>query len=377
MKRLKLEEMDGKVLQPFTMEIAPIKKLLLLNFEKNPEAIYTGLELQYLETELEGKGFRVIAYRNDRYVDVYDEESLYIKELGKFEVCDKGLKHYRKTRFDRGYFQLTEEGIHAEFYFHDYKGRLIDVVVQEHGKKPSRAFDLIAPIGVSSRNPVSFPAFAMYQFDLVRKKNTVLKIQIDGKEILPDAFPVPIPKDGQMRYFTRYGYDCELVEFGKKEEVILRAYDCNKNELHEQGLIATYKTIEGMQQMESLRFQHSKHTFILKFEDLFPDLLHMKNTEVIGRFRIEMDQSMGYFSGEYKVIKQGEQVEITMIPCDGWIVQNKMFLTKIMFQKKSVFRTWPKTYYYKQDIDLHTGKSSSHWERIDYKELTADWWKGK
>lgn len=372
-----MDIIDNKVLQPFTMEILPIKKLILFNFEKTPEAIYKSLELQYLETKREGKGFRVIAYRNDRYVDIYDEESLCIKDVGKFEVCDKGLKHYRKVTFDKGYFQLTKEGIHVECCFHDYKSRLIDIVVQEHGKKPSRTFDLIAPIGVSSRNPVSFPAFAMYQFDLVRKKNTLLKIQIDGKAISLDAFPVPIPKDGQRRYFTRYGYDCELIEFGKKQEVTLQAYDCNKNEIQEQGLIATYKTAEGMQQMETLQFQHSKHIFILKFVDLLPDLLRMQNTEVIGRFRMEMDQSMGCFSGEYKVMKQDGCVEITMIPSDGWVVKNTMFLTKIMFQKKSVFRTWPKTYCYKQNINIYTGKSSCSWERIDYKELTADWWKGK
>ncbi len=369
--------MNGEVLQPFTMEIVPIKKLILFNFEKNPEAIYAGLELQYLATENEGKGFRVIAYRNDRYVDVYDEESLCIKEVGKFEVCDKGLKHYRKVTFDRGCFQLTEEGIQVEFCFRDYKGRLIDVVAREHGKKPSRTFDLIAPIGVSSRNPVSFPAFAMYQFDLVRKKNTILKIQIDGKDIPPDAFPVPIPKDGQMRHFTRYGYDCELVEFGKKQEVILQTHPCNNHEIHEQGLIATYQTVEDMKLMESLRFQNSKHIFILKFVDAFPDLLRMKNTEVNGRFKIEMDASMGYFSGKYKVTRQEEHVEITMIPTDGWIVHNKMFLTKVMLQKKSIFCTWPKTYCYKQNINLQTGQSSTNWARIDYKELTADWWKGK
>lgn len=366
-----------EVLQPFYMEIVPITKLILFNFEKHPETIYGGLELQYLVTENEGKGYRLIAYRNDGYVDVYDEESLHIKDVGKFEVCGKGLKHYANVPFENVYFEQTKEGIDVAFSVQDYKGRKIEVMVKEQAKKPSRDFDLMAPIGASSENPVSFPAYALYQFDLVREKNTLFKVQIDGREIELDHFPVPIPKDRQMRSFTRYSCDCELVEFGRTGEVNLQQQRCMADELCMGDLRVKYQTVDGKKQMESLQFIHSRHRFIIRFEDLFPDLLRMEEGTQSGRFKIEMDPSMGYFSGNYSVKRQGEQIEITMIPSDGWTVRNKMFLTKVMFQKKSIFRTWPKTYCYKQWIDLKTGASSCKWERLEYKPLTKNWWKGK
>ena len=49
-----------KVLQPFKMEILPIRKLVLFNFEKAPDEIYSGLELQYLINNEVEKGYRLI-----------------------------------------------------------------------------------------------------------------------------------------------------------------------------------------------------------------------------------------------------------------------------------------------------------------------------
>ena len=61
------------VLQPFFMEILPIKQLVLFNLDKNPDKIYSGLELQRLESPIYGNSFRLIAYRVDGFIDVYDE----------------------------------------------------------------------------------------------------------------------------------------------------------------------------------------------------------------------------------------------------------------------------------------------------------------
>ena len=104
----------NSVLQPFNMEINPVKKLVLFNFEKSPDTIYSGLELQWLDSPETGQGFRLIAYRTDEYVDVYDDTAL-IKQTGE-------------------------------------------------------GFDLIAPVGVSSSHPIYLPVFAMYDFDFIRKR---------------------------------------------------------------------------------------------------------------------------------------------------------------------------------------------------------------
>jgi hypothetical protein len=265
--------------------------------------------LQYLVTKKEGSGYRLIAYRNDKYVDVYDEDSLKIQDVGSFEVCLNGLANYCKVSFSKVSFELSKEGLQAEFALTDYKGRRIDVTIKEHSKKKSRALDLIAPIGVSSIKPVLFPVYAMYQFDLVRKRNTEISIQINGKSIIPDPFLVPFPKDGQFRYFTRYGYDCELIDFGKERKEILPFYEMNNsNIIKHDGLISSFQYDNGTYKLKSMAFEKSEHQFKLHFTEAFPDIVKMDNVTVKGLFRMEMDTSMGEISGEYSVTKKGNIV---------------------------------------------------------------------
>ena len=357
---------NNHIIIPFNMEITPIKKIILVNFDKNPEEIYFGLELQYLVTKNEGSGYRLIAYRNDKYVDVYDEESLHIQDVGSFEVCENGLANFRKVTFSKIGFEMSGEGIQVEFALADYLGREIDVTIKENCKKKSRLFDLIAPIGVSSIKPVILPVFAMYQFNLVRKRGTEFSIKINGKSIKPDPFLVPFPKDGQFRYFTRYGYDCELVEFGKEREETLQLLEVKDSIVKQDGLISEFQYENGSYKLKAMSFEESKHRFKLNFMEAFPNIIHMGDTAIQGTWQMEMDTSMGDISGDYKITKKDNVVQIELIPSKGWTVTNHMLLTKIMLGKKSVFRNWPKTYCYKQVINLNTRESRCFWERINF-----------
>lgn len=361
-----MSETNMLVLQPFHMQIVPIKKLALLNFEKKPDEIYAGLELQYLETEQEGEGFRVIAYRRDHYVDVYDENCLNIKNVGKFEVCQEGLKHYRKVDYKTKCFELTSEGIHIEFSFADYKGRAIDVRIIEHGKKPSIPFDLLAPIGVSSKHPVMFPAYCLYQFDFIRKKKTEVSVFVNGKSKSLDPFPVFLPKDGQFRYFSRYGYECQLVEMMRESTQILPVHTLDEqNQVHNDGLVATYEESDGTYLMKSFTFETSKHVFVFEFDELFPDLFQFKEEDrFTGFFNITMDSTMGKITGRYEIIRDKDIVEIVMNPIGGWDVEVHTMLTSMLLSKKSTFCTWPKSYRYHQTINLITRESSCRWERV-------------
>jgi hypothetical protein len=309
----------------------------------------------------------LIAYRNDKYVDVYDENSLQIKDVGSFEVCENGLANYQKVDFTKKKLELTKEGIQVEFALKDYMGREIDVTIKEHGNRKSRLFDLIAPIGISSIKPVILPIYAMYQFDLVRKRNTEVSIKVNGKSIKMDPFPFPFPKDGQFRYFTRYGYDCELIEFGKEKKETLQLLPLNNsNTVNQDGVISSFQRDKDCNKLESMSFENSKHQFKLDFVDPFPDMIHMDNETVNGTWQMQMDPSMGEISGEYNVTKKDNIVQIELIPSKGWNVKRNMLLTKIMFSKKSIFVNWPKTYLYKQTINIDTMESSCSWQRINF-----------
>lgn len=92
-----------KSIIPFIINYSPIKKLALIPFEKNPDKIYKGFELQYIDGEPYGKGYRVIAYRNDEYIDVYDDISLKFQKNEKFNVAKKGLNKHIQVAIQKTY----------------------------------------------------------------------------------------------------------------------------------------------------------------------------------------------------------------------------------------------------------------------------------
>lgn len=72
----------------------------MINFEKDPDSKYIALEPQYLSRDKSGQGFRVIAYRKDGYVDVYDDLNLQDDNEGSFNVTGKGLKESKKVAME-------------------------------------------------------------------------------------------------------------------------------------------------------------------------------------------------------------------------------------------------------------------------------------
>ena len=74
---------------PFTLNISPMKRLFLINFEKDPDETYIGFEPQWFEDASYGTGLRIIAWRKDGYIDVYQQPSLTVEE--KLDVAAKGL----------------------------------------------------------------------------------------------------------------------------------------------------------------------------------------------------------------------------------------------------------------------------------------------
>ena len=58
---------------PFHIAIDPMERLLLVNFEKDPDSLYIGFEPQVFDDHINGKGHLVIGWRIDGKVDVYHE----------------------------------------------------------------------------------------------------------------------------------------------------------------------------------------------------------------------------------------------------------------------------------------------------------------
>lgn len=363
---------SSKVYLPFTIAIAPIKKLSLINFENDPDEIYNSLELQYINGEPYGIGWRVIAYRNDKYVDVYDSKSLTAKKDETFDVTQKGLNKHVQVAMNHTYFEKDRDGIHIGFEFNDIENRVISVQIDEHNRRSSKYVDLLAPIGHGTEKPTFLPLFFMYKFDFVRKAGTNISIQIDGKKRVPDKFPVPMPKEMQFRYFARYSMDCQIIEFARAEKGTLEQYEFTQD--HKIIFNNTEYVLEKKEDMILLNkivIRDKDHPIHITFSDSIPvyfnngiSYSNQNDIHFESDFIINAGTSMGAISGKSSFQLKDKIMYYTLIPTEGWSSVPNSFLTRMMLGKDTLFCTWPKTYKYQLQINVNNGESESSWIRI-------------
>ncbi|MBH1940265.1 hypothetical protein I5677_05060 [Mobilitalea sibirica] len=346
---------------PFRVNYVPMKKLALISFAKNPDILYRGFELQYLDGKPYGTGWRVLAYRNDYYVDVYDDLSLNTIENERFDVAEKGLKNYTKREFREMVFEKTESGILIGFSFLDISNRNIYVNIKENTDRVSKAMNMLAPVGAGSEKPSSLPLFFLYEFDFVRKRKTDIIIEIDGKKYKADNFPFPVTKELQWRYYTRYSMDCQIIEFAKADEGKLIPIELTEDFTYTDGQI-TYSFTPNNKNisLKSIVIDDKRHPVEIEFHE---PILTECNQEVAldGRFHVTTETVMGTVKGTYQLELANGVCKFSMSPDEGWKSVPNSFLTKMILSSKSIFCTWPKTYWYEQVIDMNNMEARSRW----------------
>lgn len=337
---------------PLTIQRQNITQLALINFEKNPDAVYHGLELQYLKNE-DSEGWRVLAYRKDGYIDVYDDETLPIDPEEDFQVAGKGAKEHVNTPMSDLRFEKDErENVHISFAFDDVEGRPIHVAIEEGSDKSSTPFNLLAPIGLGSEQPDYFPLFWLYDFNFIRTKDLRCDISIDGREIEPDPFPVDLPIEGQFRNFIRYTFDSRLYSIFDTQQTTLQEVSLDENN--------QYSTDEILYQFDSeggLSHIQADSTWVT-----FEPALNLTEKQE-GALNIVTDDGMGYLKGHYSLEERGpSQVQFKASFDEGWKAHVHLFTHKIFVNDRSVFAAWPKQYDYTLDIDLDTKETEGRWE---------------
>lgn len=348
-----------KAILPFKINYTPITKLALINFEKDPDEIYCGLELQYIEGVPYGKGYRVIAYRNDKYVDVYDDTALAVVENENFDVAQKGLKTHVHVQMKNLIFQKNQGKVEMSFSFKDLMGRIIEVELKEKTKRKSKAMNLLAPIGVGTENPTILPVFYLYDFDFVRKARTDALVKIDGKPRKLDNFPFPIPLNGQWRYYTRYTMDCQIIEFIPSEQGILHEVELNTKLCHIEGQLKyQFEAVGSDFALSEIEVLETAHPIKVVFQPSLSFATHE------GTFHIIPEKRMGSINGGYSVEKVGQTLRIYMSPKEGWTSIPNSLTTKMILSKNSMFCTWSKKYSYEQQINLETNYSESRWSKV-------------
>lgn len=358
--------MDNNIVySPFNLKIVKMDKVMLINIEKDPDEVYIAFEPQSLYNPIYGKGIRILAYRKDGYVDIYEEDKIPKDEEEKLEVTGKGLGDYISLDMENAQFDVTEYGPDVHFKFIDKLGREIELKIKENSRKKTKPFSILAPVGVSSINPVILPVFFMYDFYFVRRSKTEVVIRIGDKYHNADEF---LPIDGNKMYFMRYSRETVIGEWNRATNSFIKPLIVGENmEASEEETIYELEKEEGNYSIKSMRTKGEKSGIKVEFIPPFKDVTSLKKQEECqGEFIIKGEESVGSIEGEYRVKRQDENVQIIVIPSKGWIPNEKKFFIKVIYFFGKVFKNWSKTYKWTANIRLNGNehpKINSKWER--------------
>lgn len=335
---------------PFSLTVDPMKALMLVNIQADPDSVYMGFEPQLFDHPHKGKGMIVLGWRVDGYIDLYHQPGL-ILDRKNYDIAGKGLADMLERPMPSAHLELTPRGIDMQFAFEDKQGRPISVRVKENTDKARKPFPLLAPFPGSADQASSLTLAMLYGFYFVRRRGTEIEIRIGDRTHQPDKLPVPI--DGSPVYFCRYSLDPVILHWNECLNGPLPALETQGvGSVTAQGTIFDVVQNGGRLELAGMRPPDVKHDVRLKFEPAFPNLAAITDgAQVVGRFAIDLEGRAGTITGEYRVQRTGSEMRIEIESSGGWRPRIGKFSVWLMFKLVRIFKHWPAWYTWTACID--------------------------
>ncbi|SDZ13208.1 MULTISPECIES: hypothetical protein [Rhodonellum] len=328
-----------------------MEKLLLVNFEKDPDEFYMGFEPQVFDDEKNGKGHLIIGWRVDGRVDVYHQPSLTL-DHAKYDIAGKGLANMVSVEMKAAEFEVDAFGVHAHYQFKDLRNRSVEFKINEYNQKKRKPFGLLAPMGNAAVHPSSMPLVLMHDFYFVRRTKTVFFIKIDKKNHQPDTFPIPM--DWTRMYFARYSPEPVIATLNPAFDDVLPAIKLGngKEQAFEGDLIYEIEWENRLPKLKSLIKNNKTHPIKLSFHPAFPnlDLLEV-GSPVKGTFEISGHPSTGFVAGDYLVSPNKKGTTIVLAPSKGWKPRPTKLSLWILYSVVRIFKLWPTTYRWEASLE--------------------------
>lgn len=356
-----------KILQPFKIHIDPMERLLLVNFEKDPDSIYLGFEPQVFEDSVHGKGHLIIAWRVDGKVDVYHQPGLTL-DPSTYDIAGKGLENMVVTTFSKAFYEIDDLGVQAQYTFKDKQNRTIAIRINEKNPKKPKPFGLLAPMGDAAEFPSALPLVLLHDFYFVRKRHTEIEVTIAGKNHQPDLLPVPM--DFSKMYFTRYSQKPLIATMNPAYNGKLIPLNIEREQKtisnNEYDIVLQWKNNEAF--IKQIIWKNKVYPVNLEFKDPFPNLLSAQKENLLkGKFFVEAHHSTGRLSGDYFITRKNSQTEIIMIPTGGWHPRPTKLSLWFLYTVARIFKKWPTSYKWTAFVSSekdNTFVMESKWERI-------------
>lgn len=359
-------EMTYKLAFPFHIEIDPMEKLLLVNFEKDPDTIYVGFEPQVFNDSINGTGHLIIGWRKDKKIDVYHQPSLSLNS-NKYSIAGSGLNQMIKVRMDVASFEIDQFGVQAHYEFKDILGRDVIIKINEKNKGKRKPFGILAPMGDAALNPSAMPLVLLHDFYFVRQKDTEIKVSIDN--ITHQVDKLPINMDFQKMTFIRYSPKPLIATFNPAINRTLEELVINKGKsiAKDNNNLFELEWKNGQPFVKSMEVKSQIHSLKISFTPSLPCLNSIgSNQKHFGEFKISGHQSVGSISGSYIVQSDTNSVNIKLEPNKGWKPKYTKLSTWFLFNVAKIFKKWSTTYEWNaslkknDDVQWHM---QSNWKR--------------
>ncbi|TVQ18665.1 MAG: hypothetical protein EA382_17490 [Spirochaetaceae bacterium] len=352
---------------PFRIDVDPMERLLLVNFERDPDDTYVGMEPQVFDDAIHGSGHLVIGWRQDGRVDVYHQPGLKLSP-GRYDITGKGLAHMVERQFAAATYEVDDSGVQAHYEFTDIHGRAVVIRISERNPRRRKPFGLLAPMGAVAEAPSALPLVLLHEFYFVRKKRTAIEISFDGAQHRPDELPVPM--DFTRMLFTRYSPRPLIATLNPAYDGLLEPLQVRPGQAQtrsgEHSIALEWTT--GVPAISRVTRRHPRYPVELRFDRPFPDIGTLAdNTHVTGGFDIAGHPSTGRIVGAYTVEKTNGQAKVVMIPTPGWKPCPTKLSLRFLYTVARVFSHWPTTYRWTaiiQERDHGARWMRSEWCRI-------------
>ena len=348
---------------PFHLDVDPMERLLLVNFEEDPDRIYLGFEPQAFDDEVHGEGLLVLGWRLDGRVDVFHSPGLRLSEA-TYGIAGGGLHAMAERPFEEARFHLGPRGADVDLAFDDLEGRRVHLRILERDTRPRRPIGLLAPMGEAATDPPALPLVFLHGFDFVRQAGSEIRIEIDGRRHAPDRLPVPM--DGARVTFVRYSPDPFIVTWNPAREgplAPLRLRPSDTEEAPEGTFMAEGDGVRyelllngGHPEIRSMHRARGVHAVQVAFAPAFPNLWALgEGVRVEGRFRIAAHASTGAVTGRWEVAREGGTVRMEAVPDGGWIPRETKPVVRLMYRMVPTFREWPRSYRWEGTVETAAG----------------------
>jgi hypothetical protein len=363
---------DGRFFSPFNLSLDPMERLLLINFNKDPDTIYTGFEPQFFDDDKRGRGLIVIAYLENEQFDIYHQPGLKLNRAD-YEIVGKGLRELVERPLTDARFDVTPTGIDLHILFDDFAGRPVELRIHEQGGKPVKPFTILAPLGNSTDNPPALPLYFLYDFYFVRRAKTDLLISIDGHRHRPDRIPMIL--DGARVHFLRYSADPFLAAWNEAHDGPINPIQWQHQATSADRLpvsdgAVSYELLirDGHPEIAAMGIANERHELRIEFNPPVPDIAALRDGAAVeGTFRISGRADAGSVGGVYYIAREGRFVDLTIHPRDGWRPNVDRWSVKFIFAVAPVFKKWTTTYEWTARIELRDGRPPfmrAAWRRL-------------